>query len=101
MELSLQMSLSSHGLAAHVERDPLPPRPPRFWLLGKDAVPLPEVPRLIQSTNSITGESASDLIVSPGTRLDILIQCNTPGSYVLASAAGPFHTNTTCGSSTL
>ena len=67
---------------------------PSFWLLGKDAVPLPEIPRLTRSTNPITGESASDLILTPGTRMDVLIQCTVPGEYVLVSGAGPFFTNT-------
>jgi hypothetical protein len=71
-----------------------PPAPPRhrFWLLGKDGVPLPEVPRLTQSTAALT----SDIILGPANRADVLLKCSTPGNYVLVSGAGPFNTNLTC-----
>ncbi|KAG2438861.1 hypothetical protein HXX76_005401 [Chlamydomonas incerta] len=35
----------------------------------------------------------SDLIMASGNRADVLVKCNKPGTYVLASGAGPFHTN--------
>ncbi|KAG2431380.1 hypothetical protein HYH02_013367 [Chlamydomonas schloesseri] len=47
-----------------------------IWLLGRDAVPLPLVPRRLRSQ-------------PPGAAA----ACNKPGTYVLASGAGPFHTN--------
>ncbi|KAG2454995.1 hypothetical protein HYH02_000820 [Chlamydomonas schloesseri] len=35
----------------------------------------------------------SDLILGPANRADVLVKCRKPGTYVLASGAGPFHTN--------
>ncbi|KAG2453289.1 hypothetical protein HYH02_001516 [Chlamydomonas schloesseri] len=65
-----------------------------IWLLGRDAVPLPLVPRRLQSRAPGSGGSAvSDLILASGNRADVLVKCNTAGTYVLASGAGPFHTN--------
>eukprot|EP00198_Chlamydomonas_reinhardtii_P005805 XP_001695141.1 predicted protein [Chlamydomonas reinhardtii] len=37
--------------------------------------------------------AVSDLILGPANRADVLLKCNKPGTYVLASGAGPFHTN--------
>ncbi len=65
----------------------------RIWLLGRDAVPLPFVPRLLRS--EVPGLSpANDLLMGSGSRADVLVKCDAPGTYVLASAAGPFRTNT-------
>ncbi|KAG2422369.1 hypothetical protein HXX76_016094 [Chlamydomonas incerta] len=66
-----------------------------IWLLGRDAVPLPLLPRRLQSKPAGATTAASDLILAPGNRADVLVKCNTPGTYVLASGAGPFHTNYT------
>ncbi|KAG2438859.1 hypothetical protein HXX76_005399 [Chlamydomonas incerta] len=67
-----------------------------FWLLGRDGVPLPKVPRRLASQPAGTSAFTSDLILGPANRADVLVKCNTPGTYVLASGAGPFHTNYTC-----
>ncbi|KAG2431909.1 hypothetical protein HXX76_009400 [Chlamydomonas incerta] len=103
-----------------------------FFLLARDGVPLPVIPRKLRSnpapangTGSRTpppaggrrprsppppGErrgyethhgrsphgrrgAVSDLILGPANRADVLVKCNKPGTYVLASGAGPFHTN--------
>ncbi|KAG2422368.1 hypothetical protein HXX76_016093 [Chlamydomonas incerta] len=64
-----------------------------IWLLGRDAVPLPLLPRRLQSKPAGAATAASDLILAPGNRADVLVKCNTPGTYVLTSGAGPFHTN--------
>ncbi|KAG2422365.1 hypothetical protein HXX76_016090 [Chlamydomonas incerta] len=66
-----------------------------FWLLGRDAVPLPRIPRRLQSKPAGATTAVSDLILAPGNRADVLVKCNAPGTYVLASGAGPFHTNYT------
>ncbi|GLI62188.1 hypothetical protein VaNZ11_004753, partial [Volvox africanus] len=60
---------------------------------ARDGVPLPEIPRLLSSTPVGSHRSYNDLIMGPANRADILIKCDVPGTYVLASGAGPFHTN--------
>ncbi|GIL50918.1 hypothetical protein Vafri_7007 [Volvox africanus] len=65
----------------------------KMRLLARDGVPLPEFPRLLSSTPVGSHRSYNDLIMGPANRADILIKCDVPGTYVLASGAGPFHTN--------
>ncbi|KAG2489580.1 hypothetical protein HYH03_011862, partial [Edaphochlamys debaryana] len=67
-----------------------------FWLLARDGVPLPKVPRRLVSRPpgaSKSSPSFSDVILGPANRADVLVKCDKPGKYVLASGAGPFHTN--------
>ncbi|KAG2453290.1 hypothetical protein HYH02_001517 [Chlamydomonas schloesseri] len=66
-----------------------------LWLLGRDGVPLPLVPRRLVSLPADAVRAQSDLILGPANRADLLVKCNTAGTYVLASGAGPFHTNYT------
>ncbi len=65
----------------------------RLWLLARDGVPLPQVPRLLRSQPGGSGRAYNDVIMGPANRADVLLKCDVPGTYVLASAAGPFHTN--------
>ncbi|KAG2439138.1 hypothetical protein HXX76_004505 [Chlamydomonas incerta] len=88
LDLTIQQ-VHEDGSLTHADCD--------FWLLGRDALPLPHIPRRLQSKPRGAASPVSDIIMSPGTRIDVLVKCNRPGSYVLASGAGPFHTNyTTC-----
>eukprot|EP00198_Chlamydomonas_reinhardtii_P003535 XP_001692871.1 predicted protein [Chlamydomonas reinhardtii] len=87
LDLTIQQVLPSGALQ---------PADCSLWLLGRDGVPLPRVPRRLQSVpDASTGAQFSDLILGPANRADVLVKCNTPGTYVLASGAGPFHTNYT------
>ncbi len=42
-----------------------------------------------------SARSYSDIIIAPANRAGVLVKCDSPGTYVLASGAGPFHTNYT------
>ncbi|EFJ49786.1 hypothetical protein VOLCADRAFT_89596 [Volvox carteri f. nagariensis] len=65
----------------------------KIWLLGRDAVPLPTVPRLLSSKPNGGSRFYNDVIMGPANRVDVVIKCDVPGKYVLASCAGPFRTN--------
>lgn len=131
----------ANSLAAS-NRPPTPMHRRSFFLLARDGVPLPVIPRKLRSnpTPPAGGRrpcspprderrgygphhsrrlstrdghddghdghddddghgdghergAVSDLILGPANRADVLLKCNKPGTYVLASGAGPFHTN--------
>ncbi|KAG2496903.1 hypothetical protein HYH03_004909 [Edaphochlamys debaryana] len=64
-----------------------------FRLMGRDGVPLPTTPRLVQS-KGLNGQTVSNLIINTGNRVDVLVKCDAPGTYLLVSGgAGPFKTN--------
>eukprot|EP00201_Polytomella_parva_P021887 CAMPEP_0175042886 /NCGR_PEP_ID=MMETSP0052_2-20121109/2840_1 /TAXON_ID=51329 ORGANISM="Polytomella parva, Strain SAG 63-3" /NCGR_SAMPLE_ID=MMETSP0052_2 /ASSEMBLY_ACC=CAM_ASM_000194 /LENGTH=728 /DNA_ID=CAMNT_0016305803 /DNA_START=687 /DNA_END=2873 /DNA_ORIENTATION=- len=65
-----------------------------MYLTGLDGVPLLEIPRKLTSTNGVY--QASDLIMPAASRADILLRCDTPGTYALVSGAGPWFRHADC-----
>ncbi|KAG2496582.1 hypothetical protein HYH03_005404 [Edaphochlamys debaryana] len=75
--------------------NPVVPNPSActFQLLGRDGVPLPTVPRTIKSRLDRNSPYVNNLILNTGNRVDVLVKCDTPGTYVLVSGAGPYRHN--------